>query len=200
MNSNRSIFAALCLGLLFAVATLAQTAKVAHVSDGDSFILSSGERVRMIGINAPELKDKFGPEAKEHLAQLIGGKTVTLERDAENQDRDKYGRLLRFVRLDGRDINRQMIADGYAYAFLRYPFADERRSAYREEENVAKRAKIGIWKNEDFESPTPSVQSGPTIAVDPPADNSILGSKDKWIIAAIVVGIFLLAIRFAIRR
>lgn len=133
--------------LLFAVATAAQTARVKFISDGDSFVLESGERVRMIGINAPELADKFGPESKEHLARLIRGKTVLLESDPQNDDRDVHGRLLRFVSVDGTDINRQMIADGWAYAFLRYKFARSRRDAYRDAESSAKTSGAGIWNS-----------------------------------------------------
>jgi endonuclease YncB( thermonuclease family) len=141
----------------------APTVRVSHVSDGDSFILSTGERVRMIGINAPELAEKFGPEAKRHLEDLIRGKSVQLDGDPQNDDRDVHGRLLRFVTLDGVDINRQMIVDGWAYAFLRYPFAKQRRDEYRDAESSAKAAKIGIWvvDSGEPESPQPSATSSP---------------------------------------
>ena len=151
--------------VLFLAATLhGQTAKVAYVSDGDSFVIEPRERVRMIGVNAPELKDKFGLESKEHLLKLIRGKTVTLERDPLNQDRDIHGRLLRYVTLDNVDINRQMIADGYAYAFLRYRFSNERREAYREAEANAKAAKMGIWALDP--GPDPSELPAPSLSVE----------------------------------
>jgi len=140
-----SLAPALLTTILLAIVA-GQTAKVRHVSDGDSFILESGERVRMIGVDAPELADRFGRESKDHLMRMIRNKPVTLERDPLNEDRDRHGRLLRFV--DGTDINHKMIADGYARALLRYPFARERREAYREAETKAKMAGLGIWVTE----------------------------------------------------
>lgn len=133
------------VSILLSTAVWAQTARVTHVSDGDSFVIATGERVRMIGINAPELADEFGRESKAHLARLIVGKTVTLERDPQNEDRDVHGRLLRFVTVDGTDINRQMIADGYASAFLRYPFSEDKQQAYREAEQAARASRLGFW-------------------------------------------------------
>ncbi len=131
--------------LILTIAIDAATAKVTHVSDGDSFVIASGERVRMIGVNAPELADPFGRESKAHLTKLIRGETVTLTRDPDNDDRDVHGRLLRFVTLNGTDINHLMIADGYASALLRYPFARARRDAYRDAENSARSNGLGIW-------------------------------------------------------
>jgi micrococcal nuclease len=153
-SSMRLAFPIIAAFLLFVTTPHAQTAKVTYVSDGDSFVIESGERVRMIGMNAPELADKFGLESKEHLIQLIRGKNVSLERDRLNEDRDVHGRLLRYVSLDGVDINRQMIADGWAYAFLRYRFARDRRDAYRNAEEEARAAAIGVWA---AESPQPQV-------------------------------------------
>lgn len=113
----------------------------------------------MIGVDAPEIADNFGRESKEHLTSLIRGKTVILERDPLNEDRDIHGRLLRFVRLNGTDINRQMIADGYGRALLRYRFARERQDAYRDAEASAKGERRGIWAfslNGDFPTVAPA--------------------------------------------
>ena len=189
--------------LLFSVATAAQTAKVKFISDGDSFTLESGERVRMIGINAPELADKFGPESKEHLAKLIRGKTVLLESDPQNDDRDVHGRLLRFVSFNGTDINRQMIADGWAYAFLRYKFARSRRDAYRDAETAAKTSGVGIWNSgavRPLPSATPDVPAPSPEGEVPTSDGSYGSNVVKLIIAGGVLLLLLCLASLLIRR
>lgn len=163
--------------LVLSTCITSQTVKVRHVSDGDSLIIASGERVRMIGIDAPELIDSFGRESKEHLASLIRGKTVTLERDALNDDRDIHGRLLRFVNLNGVDINKQMIVDGYARAFLRYPFAGERRDAYRESEAAARAGRRGIWAL-SLDGNSHPIEAPPTAA--PPESNRVAEPSPVW--------------------
>jgi len=179
----------------------ASTARVRHVSDGDSFIIESGERVRMIGVDAPELTDPFGAEAKSHLAELIRGKTVTLERDPQNQDRDVHGRLLRFVALNGADINRQMIVDGFAYALLRYPFARERCDAYREAERVARSARLGIWAEQPRPGPPAAASKTSPAATDRESgrigdDGDSFWPEIRWIIlAAILIAVLIFATR-----
>ena len=188
-------------GLILAITISAQTVKVTHVSDGDSFIISTRERVRMIGINAPELADKFGPESREHLARLIRGKSVTLERDPQNDDRDIHGRLLRFVSLDGADINLRMIADGYAYAFLRYPFERARREAYRDAEKTAAAARVGLWRY----SSAGEVNSEPSLPAPSPettseTNNAPEGGVRRSCCAALGIVVVAVALAFRPRR
>ena len=174
--------------LTLSFAIQGSTAKVRHVSDGDSFILDSGERVRMIGVNSPELAEPFGPEAKAHLAKLIGGRTVTLEGDPQNDDRDVHGRLLRFVALNGVDINRRMIADGFAYAFLRYPLAREKREAYREAERIAKNSQLGIWARGSGETtPAPAANDDRVVDQTAPDNRSFLSANGWWIILGLIL-------------
>ena len=81
-----------------------QEIRVVRVIDGDTFVIEGGERVRMIGINAPELKDPFGVESKTHLKKLIENKYVNLIKGDDTADKDYFKRLLRYVYLDGSDI------------------------------------------------------------------------------------------------
>ena len=133
----------LVLFLLFAITLFARPVKVIRVIDGDTFVIEGGERVRVIGINAPEMKTEYGEPAKEHLFALIDGQTVDIEPDHISNDKDVYGRLLRYVYLNGTDINKKMVTDGYAIAFLKYPFDKEQE--YKQEETKAKTAGLGIW-------------------------------------------------------
>jgi micrococcal nuclease len=123
--------------------SLGTLTKVTRIIDGDTFETEKGEKVRIIGINAPEITDIFGEEAKTHLSQLIEGQIVDLLPDQISNDRDRYNRLLRYVILNGRDINKQMILDGYAFAYLKYHF--DKQSEYKEAQVTASNNSVGIW-------------------------------------------------------
>ncbi len=99
-------------------------ATVSRVVDGDTIVVAlDGEeyRVRYLGMDAPETVrpgwpvEPFGPEASALNRELVGGKTVWLERDVS--DTDQFGRLLRYVWLeDGRLVNAVLVEAGYARA------------------------------------------------------------------------------------
>src|SRR5690606_2024423 len=80
--------------------TSGRTAKVVAVLDGDTIVISGGEKVRYTGLNTPEsrhpdkLPEYCGQEAFEANRRLVAGKTVRLEFD--EQRRDRYGRLLAY--------------------------------------------------------------------------------------------------------
>ncbi len=136
---NSKLAALVLVGLV----SLSANIRVDRVVDGDTFRLENGQRVRLIGINAPELDTPFGDASKRYLQQLIEGKTVELQEDGISNREDQYGRLLRYVILDGEDINEKMVRDGYAYAFLRYDF--DKRREYKESETTAKQQGLGLW-------------------------------------------------------
>ena len=119
------------------------TTKVTRVIDGDTFETETGEKVRLIGINAPEISDIFGQEAKQYLSDLIENKTVGLQSDNISNDRDRYQRLLRYVILDGVDINKKMISDGFAFAYLKYHFS--KSDDYEQTQLQARETNKGIW-------------------------------------------------------
>ncbi len=124
--------------------------KVARIIDGDTFVTETGERVRLIGINAPEITDIFGEEAKTHLAQIIEGQTVDLVADHISKDRDRYNRILRYVILNGVDINKKMLLDGYAFAYFKYNFYKE--SEYKQAQLDGNKNNNGIWGNSNKEN------------------------------------------------
>ena len=117
------------------------------IIDGDTFRLSNGETVRLIGIDAPELSQPGGEESREYLAHLILNKGVTLEKGYE--DRDKYSRLLRFVYIGNTCVNEEMIRQGYAEA--RYSTGDPIREYYIQLEIEAETAKAGLWSANIFQ-------------------------------------------------
>ncbi|MDL5044984.1 thermonuclease family protein [Oscillatoria amoena NRMC-F 0135] len=129
--------------LFFLVLIPLNAQKVARVIDGDTYVLENGDKVRMIGINAPEMKTEFGDDAKEHLKGLIEGRTVELKSDKGNGDKDKYGRLLRYTILNGEDISLRMVCDGYAIVYTRFKF--KKKQEYLECEATAKDNLLGVW-------------------------------------------------------
>ncbi|WP_036604272.1 thermonuclease family protein [Paenibacillus assamensis] len=91
--------------------------KVKRIVDGDTFITSEGDKVRLIGVNTPETHGKvqyYGQEAKEYTDNQLTGSTVYMFQDAGNTD--KYGRLLRyiFIENDNQMFNERLIREGYA--------------------------------------------------------------------------------------
>lgn len=129
---------------------------VTRVVDGDTIEVTKDgvvEKVRMIGINSPESVDPrrhvecFGKEASLHLKQLIEGKIVRLATDETQQDRDRYGRILRYVFLDDRNINEQMIWDGYAYEYT-YALPYRYQAEFRLAEQEAQKVKAGLWASD----------------------------------------------------
>ncbi len=93
------------------------TTVVSYVIDGDTAMLKNG-RIRLIGIDAPEIGQPYFSKAKNKLKELIEGKEVKLEKDIT--DKDKYGRLLRYVWVDNALINLEMVKLGYANSYA-YP-------------------------------------------------------------------------------
>ena len=143
----------LLLLLLVPMVSFGQEFKVVRVTDGDTFVIEGGERVRMIGINAPELKNPFGVESKTHLKKLIENKYVNLIKGDDTADKDYFKRLLRCVYVDGSDISLAMIDDGYALAYLKYPFSKSEKYKVKELERLIKedsKSYLGYWNYAEF--------------------------------------------------
>ncbi len=115
--------------------------KVVRVIDGDTIELLSASnervRVRFYGIDAPESNQAYGKKAKEFLASLIAGKQVIVK----TTQKDKYKRTLGIVELDGKDINKEMVANGFAWAYVYYS------DKYLSEQRSAQAAKLGLWQD-----------------------------------------------------
>ena len=126
----------------------AQDGFVTKVVDGDTIHVGK-EKIRLIGINTPEIAHQgqptqcFGLEAKEFLESKVMNKKVVLENDPQTDEVDKYGRSLRYVSVDGELINRELVRQGYAFAYTR--FKAMRRDEFKQLENEARAAKRGLW-------------------------------------------------------
>jgi len=118
-------------------------ATVSNVIDGDTLELTTGEIVRLLGTNAPEKGEYYYDESKSKLNQLVRGKNVSLEKDVV--DRDRYGRLLRYVFADDVFVNLELIKQGYSSVYIISPNVKYSKE-FLEAENEAKNKEIGIWK------------------------------------------------------
>jgi len=126
------------------IASKTAQAIVTKVLDGDTIIIQGGFHVRLLGIDADEPDYLCYQAAKTQLEELILGKTVVLESDA--QDKDQYGRLLRYIFLDGKNINEQMVAEGLAIARF-YPENQKYKDQIIAAESAAMNNKIGCkWQ------------------------------------------------------
>ncbi len=105
-----------------------ESAVVASVSDGDTLRTTSGEKIRLLQIDAPELHgDCFGKAALSALKQLTPkGTPITLVRDPDLDQTDRYGRLLRYVMVHGTNVNVALVRGGTASPY----FFRKQRGAY----------------------------------------------------------------------
>jgi endonuclease YncB( thermonuclease family) len=138
--------------------------------DGDTLrvrLPSGVERVRLVGIDAPEVnhpdrgKDPYADQSTALLKALVRGKTVRLAADRE--DRDRHGRLLRYVYVEGPDgrwllANLEMVRRGGARAYRRFPHSLEGEFVRAEEE--ARRGRRGLWAPEvpPVRPPAPAIE------------------------------------------
>ena len=121
--------------------------KVVRVIDGDTIEIAGGAHVRYIGMDTPETDPKvefYGPEAKAKNIEMVEGKLVTLETDVSETDR--YGRLLRYVYVDGVFVNGELVRLGYAEA-VSYPPDTRYQWQLEQLEKEAKAAKRGLWSD-----------------------------------------------------
>ncbi len=91
-----------------------RTHLVVHVVDGDTVDLANGERVRLVGMDTPERGECGYEESSARLSQLVLGRRVRLVESDE--DRDGYGRLLRYLDVDGVDAGLTLVREGHAIA------------------------------------------------------------------------------------
>jgi micrococcal nuclease len=127
------------------------TARVVEVIDGDTIrVVESGHRdtVRLLGVDTPETHHPtkpvqcYGPEASAYTSRRLTGREVRLEDDVET--RDKYGRRLAYVYLDGRRFEDDLLEHGYARLLVIPPNGVYGRTMLSEE-LAAKRARVGLW-------------------------------------------------------
>lgn len=124
-------------------------ATIARVVDGDTVELSTGEKVRLIGVDTPETVkpnhpvEPYGKEASDFSKKLLTGQTVTLKFDVEPYD--KYKRLLAYMYLqDGTFVNEKLVREGYA-RIMTIPPNVAHADLFLEAEREARENNRGLW-------------------------------------------------------
>ncbi len=130
-----------------------EQATVVRVVDGDTIQVSlpTGlEKIRLIGVDTPESVhprkpvEYFAKEATAFTRRMVLGKPVRLAGEQGQPNRDRYGRLLRYVFLeDGVCLNAEIVRQGYGHAYVKFPFA--RLKEFRAYEREAREAGRGLW-------------------------------------------------------
>lgn len=149
----------LCFGLMLPV-TLSLTlgcsdgetcgpsrARVERAIDGDTVALQRGERIRYLLVDTPEIKGEipecYGREARAFNAWLVEGQLVQL--DYDEQCRDRFGRLLAYVSVGGRELNRLLVERGFACVLWIPPNGGGRASEFLKLEEHARTSRRGLW-------------------------------------------------------
>jgi len=127
--------------------------KIVYVVDGDTVEIASGERVRLIGIDSPERGQPYYSEARNKLMELVLNKEVRLEKDIT--DRDRYGRLLRYIYVGDLFINLEMARLGYANSYT-YPPDVKYQNQILSAQQGARNAQVGLWALQPEPTPPPS--------------------------------------------
>lgn len=144
----------------------AKQVRVTRIVDGDTLEIADGERVRLIGIDAPEKGDCYSDEATAALTSLVLDKTLRAAKD--ESERDKYGRLLFYLYDGDTFVNFKLVQEGAARAYAYAPDTTH-ASDFASAEQSAKGAKRGVWGACSFfdvlsspASNNPVQQSAPT--------------------------------------
>ena len=129
-------------------------ATVVRVIDGDTIrvrVQGKEYTVRLIGVDTPETVhptktvQHFGAEASAYTKAALEAKTVTLEADPTGDTKDRYGRLLRYVHLDGENFNGRLIREGYGHAIRRFRYS--LKAQFIQLEDTARKAGRGLWSS-----------------------------------------------------
>ncbi|MDP3480383.1 MAG: thermonuclease family protein [Desulfoprunum sp.] len=117
--------------------------RVTRVIDGDSLAVENKGRayqIRLWGIDSPEWGQSFSSEAKALCRDLVEGRTIEIQ----EKYRDRFGRVVALVKIDGRVVNEEMIRRGMAWVHIRY--CDEEICAvWRQREREARNRGLGLW-------------------------------------------------------
>ena len=140
----------LSLFLLSPLHAAAWTGKVIGVADGDTIKVlhkKDAVRIRLYGIDTPEKRQAFGNKAKKYTNSLVRGKQVEID----SVTKDRYGRTVAMVFINGTNLNQSLIQAGYAWVYRKYCKMDVCKSWYQDE-NQARHTSKGLWRDPN---PTP---------------------------------------------
>jgi endonuclease YncB( thermonuclease family) len=123
--------------------------RVVRVTDGDTIVVLDSSKkqhkIRLTGIDAPERRQAYGTKSKEHLSDLIAGKSVVVDYNKY----DRYQRILGKVLVNGEDVNLEQVEAGMAWHYKKYQReqSSSDRVKYSDAELEARRHKLGLWND-----------------------------------------------------
>ena len=135
--------------------TILKGYQAVKVSDGDTMNVQKVEngkftgeviKIRMFGIDAPEKSQDYGSESKQALEKMVNGKTLEIE----EKNRDRYGRTVAVVYVNGKNVNEEMVKNGNAWWYQEYDKKDTKMQAYQEN---AKKNKLGLFGKRGYIEP-----------------------------------------------
>lgn len=138
-----------------AVTTQPGLYKVSRFIDGDTVAVSMNgheEKLRLIGVDTPETHKPntpvqcYGPAAAAYTKTILENQSIRLVSDEQSTDRDRYGRLLRYIYLtDGTNFNEKLIQTGHAFYYPYFPFT--KSEVFSADQDTAMANNLGIWGN-----------------------------------------------------
>lgn len=163
LNAARRLFLILAWGLLtqnaFAREPQAEPipllGMISGVTDGDTVTLLDAQnmryKLRLVGIDAPEVRMPFGVQAKQFLEKRLLGKKVV----ALIAKQDRYGRHIATLLFEGEDVNLQLIHAGLAWHYTKYALeqTDESAARYSNAELKARMQAVGLWQADSPQAP-----------------------------------------------
>ena len=138
-----------------AIASGRYQAKVDSVSDGDTMRVTDQDglqhKIRMAYIDAPETKQAHGIASRDALREWVAGQIV----EVEVCEKDRYGREVAKIYLDGEDVNFKLVAGGYAWHYTAYAQkkGSDEFEQYQAAQEAAKKARKGLWKDRSPQAP-----------------------------------------------
>ncbi len=150
MYALRQVITILLLALACTANAETIIGRVVGVADGDTITVLDANKVqhkiRLSGIDAPEKKQAFGNRSKESLSDLTFNKTVNVE----TGKRDRYGRQIGKVLVNGRDVNLVQVERGMAWFYRQYQRdqSPNDQKLYEAAEDAARAGKRGLWRDD----------------------------------------------------
>lgn len=152
------------------------SSNVSYVYDGDTLTLQSGEKVRLVQIDTPELSpaECYGIQARDLLRKMIGTSAIQLRKEPASANRDFAKRLLRYVFIGSKNLNLELVKQGAAAP----RFFEGERGKYAnqllEAAQLAQKNKVGFWKE------CPNTKLDPSRPLDTgPAKSKLPDDSDK---------------------
>ena len=146
---TRIVYLTTLLTFVLGVASAsAEAIQVIRVYDGDTLTISTGEKVRFLQIDTPEISpaECYGAEARKSLISLLGKSAITLESDPVSDDIDQFDRLLRYVIVGKVNVNLKLVEIGAATPYFYKGEKGKYSAQLLKAAQNAKAKKLGLWK------------------------------------------------------